>query len=69
MENMEIKIDIEPKDNYDKAKKLLLDTDKAIQALTSQEQQKLAQEFLLYRGMYGLYQMIQEYRGWGTYVF
>lgn len=63
MENMEIKIDIEPKDNYDKAKKLLLDTDKAIQALTSQEQQKLAQEFLRYRGMYGLYQMIQEYRG------
>ena len=63
MEKMEIKIDIEPKDNYEKAQKLLLETDKAIQALTPQEQQKLAQEFLEYKGMYGLYQMIQEHRG------
>lgn len=42
MNNIEIKLDAEPKDNYGKAKKLLLETDKAIQALTPQEQQKLA---------------------------
>lgn len=63
MENMEIKIDIEPKDNYEKAQKLLLETDKAIQALTPQEQQKLAQEFFQYKGMYGLYQIMQQYPG------
>lgn len=63
MEKMEIKIDIEPKDNYEKAQKLLLETDKAIQALTPQEQQKLAQEFFQYKGMYGLYQIMQQYPG------
>ena len=61
MNNIELKLDAEPKDNYGKAKKLLLETDKAIQALTPQEQQKLAQEFLQYKGMYGLYQMMQQY--------
>lgn len=59
MNNIELKLDAEPKDNYEKAKKLLLETDKAIQVLTPQEQQKLAQEFLQYIGMYGLYQMMQ----------
>lgn len=63
MSNIELKLDAEPKDNYSKAEKLLFETDKAIQALTPQEQQKLAQEFLEYKGMYGLYQMIQEHRG------
>lgn len=63
MENMEIKIDIEPKGNYEKTKKLLFETDKAIQALTPQEQQKLAQEFFHYKGLYDLYQIIQESRG------
>lgn len=63
MENIEIKIDIEPKGNYEKAKKLLFETDKAIQALTPQEQQKLAKEFFQYKGMYGLYQMMQQYFG------
>lgn len=60
MNNIELKLDAEPKDNYEKAKKLLFETDKAIQVLTPQEQQKLAQEFLQYKGMYGLYQMMQQ---------
>ncbi len=63
MNNIEIKLDAKPKDNYEEAKKMLLETDKAIQALTLQEQQKLAQEFLQYKGMYGLYLMIQQYLG------
>ena len=58
MNNIELKLDAEPKDNYEKAKKLLFETDKAIQVLTPQEQQKLAQEFFQYKGMYGLLKMV-----------
>lgn len=61
MNNIEFKLDAEPKDNYEKAKKLLFETDKAIQALTSKEQQKLAQDFFQYKGLYDLYQMMQQY--------
>lgn len=60
MEKVEFKIDVDPKNNYEKAKKLLYETDSAIQALSSQEQQRLAQEFSLYKGMYSLYQMMQQ---------
>ena len=63
MERVEFKVDIEPNDNYEKAKKLLFETDKAIQILTTQEQQKLVVEFAEYKGMYGLYQMMQQYFG------
>ena len=63
MTDIELKIDAEPKDNYEKAKKLLFETDKAIQTLTTQEQQKLVVEFAEYKGMYGLYQMMQQYFG------
>lgn len=65
MTDIELKIDTEPKDNYEKAKKLLFETDKAIQTLTIQEKQKLVVEFAEYKGMYGLYQMMQQYFGWG----
>ena len=58
-----LKLDAEPKDNYEKAKKLLFETDKAIQKLTTQEQQKLVGEFAQYKGMYDLYQMMQQYFG------
>ena len=60
MNDIQLKLDVEPKDSYEKAKKLLFETYKAIQALTPQEQQKLAQEFFQYKGMYGLYQMKQQ---------
>ena len=63
MTDIELKLDAEPKDNYEKAKKLLFETDKAIQILTTQEQQKLVGEFAQYKGMYGLYQMMQKYFG------
>lgn len=58
MNNIELKLDAEPKDNYEKAKKLLLETDKAIQALPQDQQQKLACEFAQYKGIYGLLKMV-----------
>ena len=63
MNEIIFKLDAEPKDYYEKAKKLLFETDKAIQILTTQEQQKLVVEFADYKGMYGLYQMMQQYFG------
>ena len=36
MTDIELKIDAEPKDNYEKAKKLLLETDEAIRSLTKE---------------------------------
>ena len=41
MTNYEIKLDIEPKSKYEKAKKALLEADAAIQALTELEREKL----------------------------
>lgn len=58
MQGIEFKVDVEPKDNYEKAKKLLLETDKAIQALTPQQLQKLCLEFMQYKSIYNLYQMM-----------
>ena len=60
MNDIQFKLDVEPKDSYEKAKKLLFETDKAIQALTPQEQQKLAQAFFQYKGLYDLYQIMQQ---------
>lgn len=60
MTDFDIKVDVEPKDNYDKALKLLLETDNAIQELTPQERQKLALAFSKYKGAYGLYQFLQQ---------
>lgn len=61
MNNIELKLDAEPKDNYGKAEKLLFETDKAIRELTQQEREKLLAKFAQYKGMYGLYQMMQQY--------
>ena len=63
LNRIEPELDFEPKENYEKAKKLLFETDEAIQALIPQEKQKLAEEFFQYKGMYGLYQMMQQYFG------
>lgn len=62
MTEIKLKLDAEPRENYEKAKKLLLETDKAIQALTQQELQELTYEFLQYKGLYGLCQMMQQNR-------
>lgn len=59
MINYEIKPDIEPISKYEKAKKALLETDAAIQALTEWEKEKLFQEYVKIRGLYGLYEMMK----------
>lgn len=59
MNEIILTLDAEPKNNYEKAKKLLFETDKAIQKLTTQEQRKLVGEFAQYKGMYGLYHMLK----------
>lgn len=58
MTAIEFKLDVEPKDNYENAKKLLLEADNAIRALTQEQQQKLAYEFAQYKGVYGLFYML-----------
>lgn len=60
MTDLKFKVDVEPKNNYDKALKLLIETDNAIQKLTPQERQKLALEFSKYKCEYGLYQFLQQ---------
>ena len=49
MKDIELKLNVEPKDNYEKARKLLWETDNALRKLTPQEQQKLAYEFSNYK--------------------
>ncbi len=58
MKEIEIKVDAEPKNDYEKAKKLLFETDKAIMKLTYEEQRKLAYEFAQYKGICNLFQMM-----------
>ena len=58
MTEIELKLDAEPKNDYEKAKKLLLETDRAIRALPQDQQQQLAYEFVQYKGIYGLFQMM-----------
>lgn len=58
MTKIELKLDAEPKNDYEQAKKLLFETDKAIQVLTPYEQQQLAYEFMQYKAIYGLFQIM-----------
>lgn len=59
MTDFEFKLDVELKDNYENAKNLLFETDKAINALTLEEQRELAFEFAQYKGIYSLFQMMR----------
>ena len=58
MNDITLKLDAEPKNDYEKAKKLLLETDRAIRALPQDQQQQLAYEFAQYKAIYGLFQMM-----------
>ena len=58
MTDIEWDLDAKPKSKFENAKKLLLETDNAIQSLTFEERQKLAHEFAKYKGIYNLYQII-----------
>lgn len=59
MLDVKLKLDAESKDNYENAKKLLLETGKAVEKLTPQERQKLVQEYFECKGMLSLYYEIK----------
>ena len=61
MTNYEIKPDIEPISKYEKAKKVLLEADAAIQTLTEWEKEKLLQEYMEIRGMHELYEIMKRH--------
>lgn len=63
MNNIEFKVDVEPKDDYGKAKKLLYETDVAIGKLTPQDRDNLLTEYLQSKGMFGLFQEIRRFFG------
>lgn len=61
MNNYEIKVDIEPKDSYEKTLNLLRNTYNEFQKLTQQEKQKLILEFANDIGINELTQFLQRY--------
>lgn len=63
MNNIEFKVDVEPKDDYGKAKKLLYETDIAIGNLPPQDRDNLLAEYLQYKGMFGSFQEIRSFLG------
>ena len=46
MDNFDVKLDIEPKDNYGKAKQAIIQATEAISKLSPVEQDRLARELL-----------------------
>ena len=52
--NYKLNLDIEPKDNYEKAQKALFEADKAISNLTPAQQQRLANEYIHYKALSAL---------------
>ena len=52
MNDYEIKLDVEPKDKYQKAWKALVEAEKAISDLAPQEQYRLAENYFTQKGMY-----------------
>lgn len=60
MNNIELKLDVDPKDKYQKAWKALVEADAAICALTPQEQQRLAEDYCRAKGM-SLLDILQHY--------
>lgn len=51
MNRVDLKLDIEPKSNYEKARKLLIETYKAFQLLSLQERELLIKEIVQYQGI------------------
>ena len=61
MNDYEIKLDVEPKDKYQKAWKALVEAEKAISDLAPQEQYRLAENYFTQKGMYSLFNALQHY--------
>ena len=62
MNNYEIKLDVEPKDKYQKAWKALVEAEIAFSDLEPQEQHRLAENYFKEKGMYSLFNALQHYR-------
>jgi len=62
MNDYEIKLDIEPKNEYQKAWKALIEAEKAFSVLEPQEQHRLAENYFKEKGMYSLFNALQLYR-------
>ena len=62
MNDYEIKLDIEPKNEYQKAWKALIEAEKAFSVLEPQEQHQLAENYFKEKGMYSLFNALQHYR-------
>ena len=62
MNDYEIKLDIEPKNEYQKAWKALIEAEKAFSDLEPQEQHRLAENYFKEKGMYSLFNALQHYR-------
>ena len=62
MNDYAIKLDIEPKDKYQKAWKALVEAEIAFSNLEPQEQHRLAENYFKEKGMYSLFNALQHYR-------
>lgn len=62
MNDYEIKLDIEPKNEYQKAWKALIEAEKAFSVLEPQEQHRLAENYFKEKGIYSLFNALQLYR-------
>ena len=61
MNDYEIKLDVDPKEKYQKARKALAEADLAISALTPQEQRRLAEDYFTPKGLRSLFDFLQHY--------
>ena len=61
MNNYEIKLDVEPKDKYQKAWKALVEAEIAFSDLEPQEQHRLAENYFKEKGMYSLFNALLHY--------
>ena len=62
MNDYAIKLDVEPKDKYQKAWKALVEAEIAFSDLEPQEQHRLAENYFKEKGMYSLFNALQHYR-------
>lgn len=61
MKDIELKLDVDPKDKYQKAWKALVEAEKAFSDLAPYEQHRLAENYFKEKGMYSLFNELQHY--------
>lgn len=60
MNDMELKLDVDPKDKYQKAWKALVEAEKAFSDLEPQEQHRLAENYFKGLGVFARYGMVRK---------